>query len=91
MICAAPTVESRVISVVRDFYERHFGETPTAISFRDNLDVDLGFDSLSRLEVIAEVETEFDIDFPAIVLEEVSTIGSLVRYVKQFFPRRRGR
>jgi acyl carrier protein len=47
-------------------------------SFED----DLGVDSLDVLEIIMEIETKFKIDIPDEDAEKLTTVGSLVRYIK---------
>jgi len=42
---------------------------------------DLGIDSLDFVELIYEVETNFDIELPAEDLEKISTLESLVEII----------
>jgi acyl carrier protein len=47
-------------------------------SFED----DLGVDSLDVLEIRMEVEKKFEINIPDEDAEKLTTVGSLIRYVK---------
>jgi len=42
---------------------------------------DLGFDSLEQIELVAELEEEFDINIPDVVSDEIRTVGDAVRAV----------
>lgn len=42
---------------------------------------DLGFDSLSVMELVAEVEDEFDINLPINLLPEIHTVADLARAI----------
>lgn len=44
---------------------------------------DLGADSLDQVELIMEIENEFDINIPDEDAEKIQTVGEAVRYVEE--------
>lgn len=49
---------------------------------------DLGSDSLGAVELVMELEEEFDINIPDDAAEQIQTIGDAVRYIEKY---RRGK
>jgi acyl carrier protein len=47
-----------------------------------SFDDDLGVDSLDVLEIVTEIEIKFGIDIPDEDAEKLTTVGSLIRYIK---------
>ena len=58
---------------------------PDKIKEDSNIWTDLGADSLHRVEIIMEVEDEFDIRIPDSEAEEISTPGQLLRCVDHYY------
>jgi long-chain acyl-CoA synthetase len=52
----------------------------------DHLELDLGIDSLQRIELIVAVEKAFLIDLPDTVGSEIQTVGELVSVIKERVP-----
>lgn len=50
------------------------GVHPTAIGLDDNLEEDLGLDSVDRLVLVSRIEDRFGILFPDEVLSELTTV-----------------
>lgn len=50
----------------------------------DNLELDLGLDSLQRIEVVVSIEKAFSIKLPEAFASEVQTVGELVLKIKEF-------
>ena len=48
-------------------------------SFKD----DLGVDSLDLFELVMAVEEEYGVEIPAEELEQLTTVGSVVEYLKE--------
>ncbi|MCH8044128.1 MAG: acyl carrier protein [Planctomycetes bacterium] len=44
---------------------------------------DLGADSLDLVELVMELDEEFDISIPDDVAQRIQTIGDLMRYIEQ--------
>lgn len=50
----------------------------------DNLELDLGFDSLKKIEFVSFLESAFSIDLPDTFLAGVQTVGEIVAAVKTY-------
>jgi acyl carrier protein len=55
-----------------------------SISDEKNIVEDLGADSLSVVEIIMDIENEFDISIPDEDAEELHTVGQLKEYVENY-------
>lgn len=77
MAPSAPTsIENGVIAVLKRVSRRHI--EPTLAS---DLVTDLGFDSLQMLELIAELEDEFDVSIPLNDVPATRTVAQVVTQV----------
>ena len=56
-------------------------EVTLAASFTN----DLGADGLDCIELVMQFEREFKIDMPDDIVERLSTVGALVRYIEKQF------
>lgn len=52
------------------------------IQGRDNLELDLGLDSLKRVELIVSLEKEFSIKLPESIVSQAQTVSELVSMIK---------
>ena len=52
------------------------------ITMESSLVDDLGADSLDVVDLIMSLEEEFDIEIPDEEIEEIKTVGDLVRYIE---------
>ncbi len=50
----------------------------------DNLELDLGLDSLQRIELIVALEKAFSLKLPETLASEVQTVGELVERIREF-------
>ncbi len=50
----------------------------------DNLELDLGFDSLRKIELIASLESVFDTDLPETFISEAHTVADVVAKMKEY-------
>lgn len=50
----------------------------------DNLELDLGLDSLQRIELVVALEKAFSLKLPETFVSEVQTVGELVDRIKEF-------
>jgi long-chain acyl-CoA synthetase len=57
-------------------------EMPVHLS--DNLELDLGLDSLQRIELVVALEKAFSLKLPEAFASEVQTVGELVERIKEF-------
>jgi len=72
------TIEERVKLITADLMG-----TPVVKLTRDtNFIQDLGADSLDTIEMIMEVEDEFDMNIPDEAAEKITTIGDAVAYIE---------
>ncbi len=75
------TIEERVIRLVIDKLCADKENVPTvdrSTSFTD----DLAADSLDTVELVMELEQEFDLDIPDDIQEHITTVGSAVDYIE---------
>ncbi len=61
-------------------FEELFNTTPGAITANTRLG-DLGIDSLETVELVMELEVEYDVSVPDEAAERIQTIGDAVRYI----------
>jgi long-chain acyl-CoA synthetase len=61
---------------------RHFSKEGEAVSASDNLELDIGLDSLSKIELVVSLEKSFSLKLPEDFLAGVQTVGELVEKVK---------
>jgi len=68
----------RVLEDVKAIAGEQVGIAVEAIRESSDLENDLGFDSLDKVETVMEVEEHFGIDVPDDVADGVRTIGDIV-------------
>lgn len=54
------------------------------IQSSDNLELDLGFDSLKKIELLSSLETAFSITLPDTFISEVQTVEDIIRKIKEY-------
>ncbi len=69
-------LEVEIIAIVKRVSRRPV--EPTAAS---DLELDLGFDSLLRYELIAELEDRFDVSIPLNDIEAIRTVAQVREYL----------
>lgn len=72
------TVIERVTKVIVDRLGVDEAEVKTEASFRD----DLGADSLDVVELVMELEDEFDMEISDDDAEKIATVGDAVSYIE---------
>ena len=72
------TVLERVTKVIVDRLGVDESEVKLEASFRD----DLGADSLDVVELVMELEDEFDVELSDEDAENISTVGNAVSYIE---------
>ncbi len=73
------SVESRVIDIVAE----QLGVDRDKITRDSNFVNDLGADSLDTVELVMELEEEFDIKIPDETAEKIQTVGQAIDHIKQ--------
>ncbi len=73
------TVSERVIDIVAEQLGGDKEKITTETSFVN----DLGADSLDTVELVMELEEEFDIDIPEDAAEKIQTVGQAIDYIEK--------
>ena len=73
------TVEQRVIEIVSEQLGVDKEKITTDTSFVN----DLGADSLDTVELVMELEEEFDINIPDDAADKIQTVGEAVEYIEK--------
>ena len=68
----------KVKEIVSDSLGADINKITEATSFKD----DLGADSLDLFEVVMAFEEEFDVEIPSEDLEQIATVGDVVKYLE---------
>lgn len=69
---------SKVLECIRPLLKEQ-----VAIQSTDNLELDLGFDSLAKIELVVALEKAFSVKLPETFTAEVQTVGELVDRMKK--------
>jgi acyl carrier protein len=72
------SVKERVIDIVAE----QLGVDKDKISPETSFVNDLGADSLDTVELVMELEEEFDINIPDDAAEKIQTVGQAVEYIE---------
>lgn len=56
---------------------------PVPIQSKDNLELDLGLDSLQRIELVVSLENKFSVKLPETFASDIQTVGEIVEKIKQ--------
>jgi acyl carrier protein len=72
------SVEERVIDIVAE----QLGVSKDQITRETSFVNDLGADSLDTVELVMELEEEFDINIPDDAAEKIQTVGQAVDHIK---------
>lgn len=72
------SVEQRVIDIVAE----QLGVDKEKIKAESNFVNDLGADSLDTVELVMELEEEFDISIPDDAAEKIQTVGEAVKHIE---------
>lgn len=80
------SVEERVIEIVSE----QMGVPKEQITKDTSFINDLGADSLDTVELVMELEEEFDITIPDEKAEEIQTVGQAVAYIEKHIQEKGG-
>jgi len=72
------SVQERVIDIVAE----QLGVDKEKITAETSFVNDLGADSLDTVELVMELEEEFDITIPDDAAEKIQTVGQAVQYIE---------
>lgn len=75
----ATEIEEKVMQIVSEQMSVDKGEISQATSFVN----DLNADSLDTVELVMELEDEFDLTIPDEEAEKLKTVGEAINYIKK--------
>jgi acyl carrier protein len=73
------SVEERVIDIVAE----QLGVSKDQIKLETSFVNDLGADSLDTVELVMELEEEFDINIPDDAAEKIQTVGQAIEHISK--------
>ena len=73
------SVEERVIEIVAE----QLGVSKDQIARETSFVNDLGADSLDTVELVMELEEEFDINIPDDAAEKIQTVGQAIEHIEK--------
>ncbi len=73
------TVKERVISIVAE----QLGVNKEQVAPETSFVNDLGADSLDTVELVMELEEEFDINIPDDAAEKIQTVGQAIEFIEK--------
>jgi acyl carrier protein len=76
---AVASVKERVIDIVSE----QLGVSKDQITEDTHFVNDIGADSLDTVELVMELEEEFDINIPDDAAEKIQTVGEAIHYIEQ--------
>ncbi len=83
---AVADVNAKIVELIKDHIRRVAGDRAGALQLDTNIVLDLGLDSLERLEIARNLEQTFGGRFPEQVLDEIETIGQTAAAVERYLP-----
>jgi acyl carrier protein len=72
------SVKDRVLEVIRGQFPWH-----EDMSLETHLEKDMGADSLDRVELMIEIEEEFDLHMPDMEAAKMQTVKDIIDYVEE--------
>ena len=79
-------IEERVIQIVCDNLGVNKEQVTRTTSFQE----DVGADSLDIVELVMELEEEFEITIPDEEAEKIKTVGEAIDYIKKEVEKKKG-
>ena len=79
-------VNATVVQVIQHHIRRVAGERAAELNLDTNIVLDLGIDSLERLEIARNLERTFGGRFPEQVLDEIETVGQTALAIERYLP-----
>ena len=74
-----PSIEERLKEIII----KQFGESEKTVTLESSFVNDLGADSLDIVELVMELEDEFDVNIPDEEAEKMQTVGDAVKYINE--------
>lgn len=82
----ASDVNPAIVEVIQHHVRQIAGERAATLDLNTNIVLDLGLDSLERLEIARILERTFGGRFPEQVLDEIETIGQTALAIERYLP-----
>nr|WP_315853690.1 aminotransferase class I/II-fold pyridoxal phosphate-dependent enzyme [Rubripirellula tenax] len=82
----ASDVSAAIVEVIGHHVRHVAGERAGHLNIGTNIVLDLGLDSLERLEIARKLERTFGGRFPEQVLDEIETIGQTAMAIQRYLP-----
>jgi len=73
------SVEERVIEIVAE----QLGGDASKVTQETSFVNDLGADSLDTVELVMELEEEFDVNIPDEQAEKIQTVGQAIKFIEE--------
>ena len=80
-------IETKIKEILSDKLEIKTGKIESSFSLRD----DLGMDSFGAVEIMFEIESNFDIDVPEKDLLDVNTVQDAIDYIAKRLEEKQGK
>ncbi len=77
---------SNTLDKISDVIADKLGVEPSKITQEAKFVEDLGADSLDTVELIMQLEDEFNIEIPDEEAEKLTTVGSVAEYIDKHLP-----
>ena len=71
-----------VFEKIKELLANQLGADEESMTMDTNIAVDLGADSLDVVELLAEIQDEFEVEIPDEEIENIKTIGDLTEYIQ---------
>ncbi len=68
---------------IKEIIIKQFGEGKKTVTLESSFVNDLGADSLDIVELVMELEDEFNVNIPDEDAEKIQTVGDAVKYIKE--------
>jgi acyl carrier protein len=81
-VAGGSKVAASVLERVKDIVADNLGVDREKITPETSFVNDLGADSLDTVELVMELEEEFDINIPDDAAEKIQTVGQAVQYIE---------
>ena len=83
---AADDVNAAVVEAIKHHIRHVAGGRAGQLTLDTDIVLDLGLDSLERLEIARNLERTFEGRFPEQVLDDIETIGQIAMAIQQYLP-----
>ena len=72
-----------VFEKIKEALITHAGVEADKITMDANFVEDLGIDSLDLVDLVMELEDEFEIEFPEDKIDDFKTVGDVINYIEE--------